>query len=714
MTSRHVLVWRQLHWQRPLDLVRSAAVLRQWATDARSPVAVLEARATAAGVAYCIGAAPEAITGLTTALGDLAGAKATTLGPEAARLPVDVVGSLRLNTRHRPLKTAEPETTVYAVLAALTRVRADEELVLQLVLGPRRIPLAVPTNSPSALTAPWYVTAWHGTGNTLDGEKRTALRTKVADHGFACTLRLGARAATAEVRRARLLGLLAALRTVEAPGVQLRLAPERPDRLNAARTPWRWPLRLSVPELVPLTAWPLGADYLPGQPAAHPRLLPPTPGTVGRKRVLATVTASGHRGTLALGIPAALQHLHVVGPTGTGKSTLLANFIRQDIADGRAVVVVEPKGDLVADVLARVPSARWDDVVVLDAQDPVPVGLNPLARHGRRPELVADTVLSIFKQLYGKNVGPRSQDILYASLLTLVRRDDASLAMLPLLLTNPGVRRRLTAGIRDPLLLEPFWATYEAWSEAERLNAVAPVMNKLRPLLRPGLRGVLAQRQPRFSLKQVLTERRILLVPLQRGVIGDDAARLLGSLVVAELWQTLQSRAAIPAERRHPVMVYIDEVQDYLHTGTPLDEVLAQTRGYGAGFTLAHQFLKQLPDTMQSAVLANARSRVAFTLSEADARVIARGHPELSADDLTALSAYAIYASLHTGHGVSPFVSGRTLPLPPPTADPAELRRRSRERWGRPLDEVDAGLADLLLPASTAPAAPTGRRRRQP
>ena len=113
----------------------------------------------------------------------------------------------------------------------------------------------------------------------------------------------------------------------------------------------------------------------------------------------------------------ALQHLHVLGPTGTGKSTLLANLITQDIADGRAVVVIEPKGDLVDDVLARIPAERQDDVVVLDPSDSAPVGLNPLATHGRRPDLVADAVLAIFKQIYGRAVGPRSQDILYAGLL---------------------------------------------------------------------------------------------------------------------------------------------------------------------------------------------------------------------------------------------------------------------------------------------------------
>ena len=204
-----------------------------------------------------------------------------------------------------------------------------------------------------------------------------------------------------------------------------------------------------------------------------------------------------------------MHHLHLVGPTGTGKSTLLANLICQDIADDRAVVVIEPKGDLVDDVLARIPVERQDDVVLLDPNDTAPVGLNPLVAHAQRPELVADRVLAVFKQMYGKNIGPRSADILYAGLLTLAQRGDASLVALPLLLTNPGFRRSLTAGIRDPLTLEPFWASYEAWSDGERATAIAPVMNKLRPLLRPGLRGVLGQRHPRFDIRQVFTERKM-------------------------------------------------------------------------------------------------------------------------------------------------------------------------------------------------------------
>jgi hypothetical protein len=265
-------------------------------------------------------------------------------------------------------------------------------------------------------------------------------------------------------------------------------------------------------------------------------------------------------------------------------------------------------------------------------------------------------------------------------------------------------------GLGDPLTLDPFWATFERWSEAERAAAVGPVLNKLRPLLRPGLRGVLGQRSPRFELRSTFTEQKILLVPLRRGVIGPDAAGLLGSIVVAELWQAIQARSSLPAKQRQPVMVYIDEAQNYLNLPTDLADALAQARGYGVGFTLAHQFLNQFPREMRAAVLTNARSRVAFQVAHEDARVLERGHPELTAADLTSLGRFELYASLFARGQVQPFASGRSRPLPPATTDVIRLKARSRSRYGQPLDEIEQGFADLLEMPDTSPD--SGRRRR--
>jgi hypothetical protein len=507
------MVWRQLHWPQPLDTEAAMAVLRAWAADQHSPRLVLEARADEREVVYLLGAPLAALLAaqrrLRTAIPDVR----ITESPRE-REPLVSARRLKASTRHRPLRSDQPEAVARSVLGALTQVRKGEALVLQLILGPRRIPLAVPNNSPSSVVMPWYQAAWMGQGGTVDGEKRAALRNKVGDHGFAAIIRLGVTAATPERRRELLLSLHSALRVSEAPGVQLRLGRDSARKATDAVAPWRWPLRLNAAEVLALTAWPVGDEQLPGQPALHPKRLPPPVGTTGTERIVAQATAPGVKASLALPVRSALHHLHVLGPTGTGKSTLLNNLIGQDVGAGRAVVVVDPQGDLVTDVLERLPAQRRDDVIVLDPADSgAPVGLNPLLTRGRNPEVVADGLLAVFKGLYGDALGPRSQDILHACLLTLTHRSDASLVMLPLLLTNAGFRRSLTAGIHDPVALGPFWDWYERLSEGERQAAVAPIQNKLRQwLLRPSLRNVLGQRQPKLAMSEVFAERKVLLV----------------------------------------------------------------------------------------------------------------------------------------------------------------------------------------------------------
>jgi energy-coupling factor transporter ATP-binding protein EcfA2 len=496
---------------------------------------------------------------------------------------------------------------------------------------------------------------------------------------------------------------------------QLRSA----DHLHRRISPWWWPLALNSAELVGLLGWPIGDSDFPGVPGLHPRLLPPSDQLSTRPdRVVATSTAPGHTQAIGLDTGGALRHTWVLGPNGTGKSTLLASLALQDITAGRGVVIIEPKGDLVHDILARVPVERADDIVVLDPTDNTPVGLNPLSGQGREDTRV-EGLVSVFRALYADSWGPRTQDIVHSSLLTLARRGDASLAMVPLLLTNTGFRRSVVRRVAsaDPVALGPFWAWYDALSNAERATVIAPIMNKLRPfLLNPGLRAMVGQRRPRITVSQILTQNKVLLVPLRKQVIGAEAARLTGSLVVAELWQAIQGRLSLSTGARHPVMVYIDEVQDYLHLPTDLADALAQARGLGAGFTVAHQYASQLPTAMRAGFVGNIRSRVAFQLAHDDATLLAKGHPEVTADDFTALPAFHVYASLATGSGqVTPYASGRTSVLPAATADPDALRRNSQARYGAALDAVERELAELVEVETASTSETTGgsgRKRR--
>ncbi len=447
-----------------------------------------------------------------------------------------------------------------------------------------------------------------------------------------------------------------------------------------------------------MSAWPVGAT---GELPVHKigsRLVAPAPAIPRVGRVVGRASFPGRERSLALTPTDALRHLHLLGPTGSGKSTLLLNLIAQDMVAGRAVVVIEPKGDLIANVLERIPADRVDDVVLLDPTDTArPVGLNPLALGGRSPELAADQLLGLLHSLYAPHWGPRTHDILGASLLTLARLPGMTLAALPLLLTDAAFRRRVIPYATDPIGLAPFWRAYEAWSEAERAAAIAPVMNKLRPLLlRPELRTIVGQTRQSFDLRRVFTERKVLLVNLNKGLLGPETSALLGSLIVSQLWQAILGRTDIAPERRHPVFIYVDEFQDYLHLPLDLADALAQARGLGVGFVAAHQYLHQLGPAMRSAVLANAQSRVAFRLPSEDARLLA-ADSSLSTEDFQSLGAFQCYVQLVAKAAVQPWCSAATVLPGKPISDPAVVRAASRAAYGVDRAEIEADLHELIF-----------------
>jgi hypothetical protein len=704
------LAWLALHWPQTLEPEACLAFLRQLASDRRGRLVVLEVEFGGGSVSYRLGVHPAAVQETSQLLRSLV--PGLEVVETERRLELAESWRIGLNTRSRILRH-EAEPVARAVLAGLAAVGRNEAVVLQWLLGPRLRPFPV-----SAATTSNGEESLLGLllddRKRLDAERRSALAAKRSEHGFACLARIGVGAATPKRARQLAASVLAGLRSAEAPGIVLNLRIEQTQRFQRVAVPrFRWPLVLNATELVGLTGWPIGKQPLPGMPKLAARRIRADARIQSGGRVIACATAPGDDRELGLNVADALQHLHVIGPTGVGKSTLLLNLVTQDIAAGRGVALIDPKGDLVDEVLCRIPAARIGDVVVLDPTDAdYPVGLNPLADARRDPELVADQVLAVFHSLYERSWGPRTQDILHASLLSLAGKKGTSLCALPVLLTSPRVRRHLLAAVDDPVALGPFWAWFEGLSEGERQQAIAPVMNKLRPfLLRPRVRGVLGQLSPRFEIERVFTHRKILLVSLAKGLLGPEASSLLGSLVVAELWYAALGRVAVPPEERRAVSVFIDEFQDYLHLPTDLADALAQARGLGVGLTLAHQHLAQLTPQMRSAVLANARSQVCFQLASEDALAFARSTRDLEAEDFQRLGRYEVYLRLVVGGEVTSFASGRTLPPSPPTSDPAQVRAASRERYGRPVGEIEAEIR-RLIEGDTNDQGPLGIRPR--
>ncbi len=643
------------------------------------PVVCLEIRADHSGLRHLLGVPPgmseyvlaqlrQSLPGIRT--------EEATREPEATSEALE----LRLNNNLSPLSAEHPAEASAAVMAGLLPLSPGEHAVIQWLIAPSRFPLES--------WAPWE--------RPPSAAAQRALRDKQSEPAFAVAVRLGAASRSRERSQGivrRLLGPFHLGTTPEAT-FRRRLIPSgfvSSQIAGASRPLFSWPALLNARELAAFLGLPIGGPLLPGLTLGTARHLPPSSELPERGRVIGEATFPGAERRLALSTEDSLRHLHAIGPTGVGKSTLLTSLAIQDAAAGHATIVIDPKGDLADDVLDRLPRARARDVIVFDPTDAErPVGFNLLEGVEAAPELITDHVVGIFHRLYSAFWGPRTDDILRAGVLTLAGEPGMTLCEVPTLLTDPGFRRRVLGRVDDHVL-ESFWGWFESLSEAERGQAIGPVTNKLRSfLLRKRLRNVIGQAESTISLEQVLAKRQVLVVSLAKGVLGEDAASLLGAALIARLWQAAQGRAALAPSERHPTFCHIDEFQDYLSLPTSLGGVLAQARGYGLGLTLSHQHLGQLPKPVREAVLANARSKVVFQTTATDARVLARElGPELTAEDLQSLGAFEAYVAAAAGRRVLPPTSIKTLPPGKSTGLGERIRTHSRERYGRPAGEVE-------------------------
>lgn len=602
-----------------------------------------------------------------------------------------------------------------ALIAALGAVRRGETAVVQWIVAPTA-PTALPPELPKSGRPTDMPIAQLMRGMPVTKEERTAYIAKHALPVFVCAGRIGV-AASPERARGLLVGLLSGLHHLNAPGAHLQQSSKPSATVIRAMINRKPPMFAALPslnaaEVTGVVAWPLGMTNAPGLELGSTRQLAPHPAIAQGGRIIGASTYPGSERPLALGVSDSLRHLHVIGPTGVGKSTLLLNLIVQDLQAGRGVVVIDPKRDLVEAVLERMPAGRVKDVILLDPTDEErPVGLNPLSG-GESPELVVEQTVGVLHGLFKAFWGPRTDDILRASLSVLATQPGMTLVEVPLLLTDKAFRRRMVAKVNDPVALGPFWAWYEALSDAERAAAIGPVMNKLRAfLLRRRVRNVIGQADAALDLEAAIATNKVVLVSLSKGLLGEEAAQLVGSLVVAKLWQAVQARAGAQQGDRPPVFAYVDEMQDYLNLPTSLADLLAQARGLGLGMTLAHQHLGQLPTELRKAVMANARSRVIFQTSADDGRVLAKElAPYLGPEDLQVLGPYEVVATLAAGAQVTPPVTARTYGAPPVTGQAEAARAASRARYGRDRMAIEAAMTRRHGGAPEGPDDAVGRR----
>ena len=611
------------------------------------------------------------------------------------------------------------------LLSVLSRTDLDERVHLSLLIRPKpngwqnRARIAI-DEWRTGDVPPWRRLTGPRVGHVLGRDHFRRAEQKAAELGFDCALRVAVDVSRQSGASGYLRSVSAALRPyMSANGLSVyrtSTSQRALDDFTSRRMPARTGVVLTPTELAGLWHLPQTGDH-GVEVIVSPRI--PVPRQVATKGVvIGRGVTRGHDRPVALAVEAKRHHVHVLGPTGTGKTTLLANMLRQDLASGVGVGLCDPKGDLFAAALAAIPRDRLEDVVVVSPDDGHVIGLNPLEwSDPDERELVAENTLSIFKRVYERFWGPRTDDVLRSCLLTLVASPNSTLAQIPILLTDASYRRTFTQHIADPIGLGGFWRWYDSLSEGQRNEAIGPVLNKLRDfLIRTRIRRLLCQSRSTIDLDDVINSGRILLADLSAGSWGDESSNLIGSFLVAKLWQAARRRGSMPEHQRRDFSLYIDEFQQFLGVSGPFGDTLAQARSFRLSLILANQHLGQIPRELRQALASNARSRIAFQVGPDDARHLAREFEPLDVRALMNIRRHEAVARVFADGGTTPVFSITTMP---PHAEldlrVAQLaRERSNARFARSAEDIDNELeASIRLGDPDDPPARPGRRARQ-
>ena len=360
------------------------------------------------------------------------------------------------------------------------------------------------------------------------------------------------------------------------------------------------------------------------------------------------------------------KHVYIVGKSGSGKSTLIANMAAQDIARGYGVCVIDPHGDLAEDILYYIPEEREKDTIYFNVADTTfPIPLNIMAaENDAEQNLLADDLLVTFKRLSESSWGERMENILRYTIHTLLASPGATFLDIQTLLQNPDYRKTLLSKLKNPIL-QDFW---QHQFPSLPKDAAQPILNRMSKFsLSPALAGILSGGTPALDFFRLIQENKILIVNLAKGKVGEDNAKLLGSILVSQIQLAIMRRANLPKSARTPFMLYVDEFQNF--TTSAFETILSEARKYQLCLTLAHQYITQIDPNIKNAILGNVGTMVVFPLAENDASPLRHELGMYDARSVAALDARRHEALYRPATSASETVKFTTLPPAPKIRD---------------------------------------------
>lgn len=382
------------------------------------------------------------------------------------------------------------------------------------------------------------------------------------------------------------------------------------------------------------------------------------------------------------------RHTYIIGKSGTGKTTLIANMAIDDIRKGRGVAVIDPHGDLCNTILDYIPSNRVNDCCYFNPADPEYVyPLNVLeAQNESQKELVASGVLSIFKKLYGTvSWGPRLEHILRNAVLTLVNTPNSDLTHIVEILTHKEYRDKVVAQLTNPTLRNFWHNEFDTMDPKFQNEAISPVLNKVGQFISStNIRNTVAHAKSKINIQQIMDEKKILIADLSTGKLGEDNSALLGAMLITQIQLSAMNRVFQSAEDRSDFYLYVDEFQNFATEA--FIKILSEARKFKLNLIIANQYMAQLDRTIQDAILGNVGSIMSFVVGNPDAFILSKefGTTQFPPEDLVKIGKYQIICKLSIdSETTQPFYATTLPPLSCKNQQRDKLIRISQERWGK-------------------------------
>ncbi|MFZ6034651.1 MAG: type IV secretory system conjugative DNA transfer family protein [Patescibacteria group bacterium] len=380
------------------------------------------------------------------------------------------------------------------------------------------------------------------------------------------------------------------------------------------------------------------------------------------------------------------KHVYIIGKTGVGKSTLIANMAIDDIRKDRGVGIVDPHGDLSEAILDYIPKRRLNDVVYLEPFDTErPFSLNVLEiKNRQQKDLVASGIVSIFYKLYKDSWGPRLEYILRNVILTLLEAPGATLVDILALLANAEYRKKVVRDLQDPVLKDFWEKEYAKMPDRLKAEAISPIQNKVGQFVTSKMiRNIIGRTKSSIDLENIMNDGKILILNLSQGKLGEDNTALLGAMLITQLQLAAMNRSFIKEHERKDFFLYVDEFQNFATHS--FIKILSEARKYRLSLTLANQYIEQLDEEIQRAIFGNVGTLMSFVVGARDAYVLSKEYGEIyTENDLVSLGKYeAVLKLCIDGMTSSPFPA-KTLPPPAMKNENRDkIIRLSKEKYGR-------------------------------